>query len=63
MISVKGIKAIVNKLSSFKIKNINQLEPIGYTPPEKKEINELVVESEEIKTNVNDDKGQTELEF
>ena len=63
LISVKGIKAIGNKLSSFKIKNINQLEPIGYTPPEKKEINELVVESEEIKTNVNDDKGQTELEF
>ena len=66
LISIKGIKAIGNKLSSFKIKNINQLDPLEYTPPEKKEINELVVDSEEIKTNgkdVIDDKGQTELEF
>ena len=66
LISIKGIKAIGNKLSSFKIKNINQLDPLEYTPPEKKEINELVVDSEEIKTNgkdMIDDKGQTELEF
>ena len=66
LISIKGIKAIGNKLSSFKIKNINQLDPLEYTPPEKKEINELVVDSDEIKTNgkdVIDDKGQTELEF
>ena len=66
LISIKGIKAIGNKLSSFKIKNINQLDPLEYTPPEKKEINELVVDSEEIKINgkdMIDDKGQTELEF
>ena len=66
LISVKGIKAIGNKLSSFKIKNINQLDPINYLPPEKKEINELVVESEEIKSEgkeMTGDKGQTELEF
>jgi len=66
LISIKGIKAIGNKLSSFKVKNINQLDPLEYTPPEKKEINELVVDSEEIKTNgkdMIDDKGQTELEF
>ena len=44
LISVKGIKAIGNKLSSFKIKNINQLEPIGYTPPEKKEINDKMAQ-------------------
>jgi topoisomerase-4 subunit A len=36
LISVKGIKAIGNKLSTFKIKNINQLDPIKYLPPEKK---------------------------
>jgi topoisomerase-4 subunit A len=66
LISVKGIKAIGNKLSSFKIKNINQLDPIKYLPPEKKKINELVVESEEIKSEgkeMTGDKGQTELEF
>ena len=66
LISVKGIKAIGNKLSSSKIKNINQLDPIEFSLPEKKAINELVVDSEEIKTIDNDsmdDKGQTELEF
>ena len=66
LISIKGIKAIGNKLSSFKIKNINQLEPLEYLPPEKKEINDLDVESEEIKTDtkdLTDDQGQTELEF
>ena len=66
LISVKGIKAIGNKLSSFKIKNINQLAPLEFLPPEKKTLNELVVDSEEIKTIDNDsmdDKGQTELEF
>ena len=59
-------KAIGNKLSSSKIKNINQLDPIEFSLPEKKAINELVVDSEEIKTIDNDsmdDKGQTELEF
>ena len=66
LILVKGIKAIGNKLSSYKIKNINQLDPIEYSPPEKKILNELDVESEEINgidNDLNDDKGQTELEF
>ena len=66
LISVKGIKAIGNRLSSFKIKNINQLDPLDYFPPEKKEIKDLDVESEEIKADAKDftfDKGQTELEF
>ena len=51
---------------SYKIKNINQLDPIEYSPPEKKILNELDVESEEINgidNDLNDDKGQTELEF
>ena len=70
IISVKGIKAIGNQLSSYKIKNIDQLEPLEYNPPEKLGLNELEVESEEISKNdveiESNNKardGQTELEF
>ena len=70
IISVKGIKAIGNQLSSYKIKNIDQLEPLEYTPPEKLGLNELEVESEEIskndveiESNNKASDGQTELEF
>ena len=69
-ISIKGIKAIGNQLSSFKIKNINQLDPIEYSPPEIQSLSEMQVESEEIilnKDNFKDEKklneGQTEFEF
>ena len=66
LISIKGIKAIGNQLSSFKIKNIDQLDPIEYSPPEKQTLSEMEVESEEILVK-NDEKklneGQTELEF
>ena len=66
LITVKGIKAIGNQLSSFKIKNIDQLDPIEYSPPEKQTLSEMEVESEEILVK-NDEKklneGQTELEF
>ena len=70
IISVKGIKAIGNQLSSYKIKNIDQLEPLEYTPLEKLSLNELEVESEEIfkndfeiESNNKSRDGQTELEF
>jgi topoisomerase-4 subunit A len=70
IISVKGIKAIGNQLSSYKIKNIDQLEPLEYTPPEKLGLNELEVKSKEISKNdveiESNNKardGQTELEF
>ena len=70
IISVKGIKAIGNQLSSYKIKNIDQLEPLEYTPPEKLGLNELEVKSEEIskndveiESNYKASDGQTELEF
>ena len=70
IISVKGIKAIGNQLSSYKIKNIDQLDPLDYIPPEKLGLNELEVESEEISKNdveiESNNKardGQTELEF
>ena len=66
LISVKGIKAIGNQLSSFKIKNIDQLDPIEYSPPEKQTLSEMEVESEEILVKKDEKKlneGQTELEF
>ena len=66
LISVKGIKAIGNQLSSFKIKNIDQLDPIEYSPPERQTLSEMEVESEEILVNKDEKKlneGQTELEF
>ena len=66
LISIKGIKAIGNQLSSFKIKNIDQLDPIEYSPPEKQTLSEMEVESEEIPANKDEKKlndGQTELEF
>ncbi|MDC0080263.1 DNA gyrase/topoisomerase IV subunit A [Flavobacteriaceae bacterium] len=70
IISVKGIKAIGNQLSSYKIKNIDQLKPLEYTPPEKLGLNELEVKSEEIskndveiESNNKASDGQTELEF
>jgi len=46
LISIKGIKAQGNQLSSNKIKNINLLDPIPYTPPEKTPVMELEVNDE-----------------
>ena len=71
LISVKGIKAIGNQLSSYKVKNINQLDPIPYTPPEKTPIMDLEVndeeniesESVENEKSTNNQEGQTEIEF
>ncbi len=68
LISVKGIKALGNQLSSFKIKNINLIEPIPYTPAEKTPIMELEVnvENEKLDINIKDldsQDGQTELDF
>jgi len=76
LISVKGIKALGNKLSSFKIKNINLLDPIPYFIPLKTPIMELEVNEDidkkidvdhEISNIDSDDKenqkGQTELDF
>tara|TARA_Y100000758_G_scaffold70759_1_gene46509 strand:- start:118 stop:2745 length:2628 start_codon:yes stop_codon:yes gene_type:complete len=72
LISIKGIKAQGNQLSSNKIKNINLLDPIPYTPPEKTPVMELEVNDEvdvqkETVLNeenpINNKEGQTELEF
>jgi topoisomerase-4 subunit A len=73
LIGVKGIKALGNQLSPYKIKNINLTEPIPYTPLEKIPVMELevndevnvefeniIVDKEESSDN---SEGQTELEF
>ena len=73
LIGIKGIKALGNQLSSYKIKNINLKNPIPFVPPEKTsvmdlEVNEEVsLESENPTINKDElsdnNKGQTELEF
>ena len=73
LIGIKGIKALGNQLSSYKIKNINLINPIPFVPPEKTSVMDLEV-NEEVSLesenpNINEDelsdnnKGQTELEF
>ena len=72
LISIKGIKAQGNQLSSHKIKNINLLDPIPFTPPEKIPVMELEVNDEvdvqdenvlSEQNLINNKEGQTELEF
>ena len=71
LITIKGIKAQGNQLSSNKIKNINMLEPIPFTPPEKVSLTELELNEgvDIIKEDSNDEfqnsdnNGQTELKF
>ena len=71
LISVKGIKAIGNQLTSYKVKNINLLDPIPYVFPKKTTPMELEVkdeeniDSEEVvnKKPINNKEGQTEIEF
>ena len=71
LISVKGIKAIGNQLTPFKVKNINLLDPIAYEPPKKTPFMDLEVKDEEsIESEAQIDEelqsnqeGQTELEF
>lgn len=46
-ISVKGIKALGNKLITKKVKNINPLEPLPYEEPVKEEVVDMEVVDEE----------------
>lgn len=46
-ISVKGIKALGNQLTSDKVKNINALEPLPFEEPKKNETSEIEVVDEE----------------
>ena len=45
-ISIKGIKALGNQLTSDKVKNINALEPLPYEEPTESETNEIEVVDE-----------------
>jgi len=47
-ITIKGIKAQGNQLSSFKIKQVNPLEPIEYVPPKETPANEIEVIDEHV---------------
>jgi hypothetical protein len=55
-IAIKGIKAIGNQLTSEKIRQVNRLEPLPYTPPV---IEEVEVNDEEILDNKSVDKPKT----
>lgn len=46
-IAVKGLKALGNKLTNYKVKSIEALEPIPYEPPVKEEVKEEVIEEKE----------------
>ncbi|MEO0525981.1 MAG: DNA gyrase/topoisomerase IV subunit A [Bacteroidota bacterium] len=46
-ISIKGIKALGNQLTSEKVKNVNALEPLPYEEPETQDTNEIEVVDEE----------------
>ena len=57
-ISIKGVKAIGNQLTSDKVKQINILESIAYEPPTEVPADEIEVVDEKI---VDDEIGQTTL--
>ncbi|GGG44417.1 DNA topoisomerase IV subunit A [Croceivirga lutea] len=46
-ISIKGIKALGNQLTSDKVKSVERLEPLPYEEPEKKKTDEIEVVDEE----------------
>ncbi len=46
-IAVKGIKALGNQLTTDKVKNINRLDPLPYTPPEPEKAEDIEVVDEE----------------
>jgi topoisomerase-4 subunit A len=57
-ISIKGVKAIGNQLTSDKVKQINALKSIAYKPPVEVPADEIEVVDEKV---VDDDVGQTTL--
>jgi len=63
-ISVKGIKALGNQLTTDKVKTINTLESLPYELPEEEETVEDLGDEEIIASVENENSGtQTELEF
>ncbi|RAJ12663.1 DNA gyrase/topoisomerase IV subunit A [Arenibacter echinorum] len=62
-ISVKGIKALGNQLTSDKVKNINALEPLPFEEPKENEASEIEVVDEEnieVKEPLDTDSPKTE---
>ena len=63
-ISVKGIKALGNQLTTDKVKTINTLESLPYEEPQEEETVEDLGDEEMIVSTENENSGtQTELEF
>jgi DNA gyrase/topoisomerase IV, A subunit domain protein len=63
-ISVKGIKALGNQLTTDKVKTINTLESLPYEEPQEEETVEDLGDEEIIASTENENSGtQTELEF
>ncbi len=66
-ISIKGIKAQGNQLTSSKVRNINVLDPLPYEEPEERSPEEIeVIEEEDLSNKENhppNDQGQTTLEL
>lgn len=67
-ISVKGIKALGNQVTTFKVKSVNAMEPLPYEEPEEQPANEIEVideepidASDELKTGEGEDSGQPTL--
>jgi topoisomerase-4 subunit A len=64
-IALKGMKAIGNRLSQYKVKSIDLLEPLPYDEPE--EIEEIIIETEtsveEVVVEVDIDDGLEEVEM
>ena len=53
-ITIKGIKALGNQLTSLKVKNINRLDPLPYEEPEEQPAIEIEVVDEESVDTAND---------
>ena len=63
-ISVKGIKALGNQLTTDKVKTINTLESLPYEEPQEDETVEDLGDEEIIASTESENSGtQTELEF
>lgn len=65
-IAIKGMKAIGNRLTQLKVKNIDLLVPLPYAEPEEleieEEVEELVADIEEIPTNGVEEENVKEID-
>lgn len=59
-ISIKGIKALGNQLTSEKVKNINALEALPYEEPQTEEANDMEVVDEENVSGTKNPTGETQ---